>query len=1039
MKNKQILQTANWTVITDIKDIQKSIIRSNSQSEDDLEKEFIKNLESIGYQYLQINKEEDLIINLRTQIEKLNKIKFNDDEWKRFYNENINNEKNTVTDRTSIIQENHGFSFLFDDKHESNIWLINKNDIYKNSLQVINQFEAKNENNHSRYDVTILVNGLPLVHIELKKRGINIKNAFNQIERYQNTSFNNLFNFVQIFVISNGAITKYYSNTTRENLINSRKPNINVSKKTSNSYKFTSYWTDQKNDRISDLIDFTMTFFVKGTILNILTKYCVFDINKNLKVMRPYQIIATEKIIERINIVINSKLQGKDQSGGYVWHTTGSGKTLTSFKVAILAQSIPEIKKVLFVVDRKDLDYQTINEFNKFQKDSVNTTKSTKELDKQLLDNSVNKKIVVTTIQKLYKLVKDSQNKLGVFNENVVLIFDECHRSQFGSMRKDIAKKFKKNIMFGFTGTPISAKNANLSNGSRFQTTEQIFGQELHQYTIVDAINDDNVLKFKIDYAKTIKTNEIINLEKGTSVDDEKVFLDSRRISKVTEYIIKWFNTKTKRDKSYLGKVEVANEDYIVNGIGNKYQTTSPQLSGFNSIFAVSSIKAAKLYYEEFKSQQKDKLDSQKIKVGMIYSFNPNEGQSDELGYVSDDDMDTNKLDLSSKQALENAIKDYNEMFKQSFDLSNGFDKYYKDISLKMKNKELDILIVVNMFLTGFDAPQLNTLWIDKRLRYHGLLQAFSRTNRILNSVKSFGQIVSFRNIENEVNDSLELFSNENSRGIIILKSFQDYMEGFNDQDGKYKQGFVEIVELLKNKFPLEDGRIPDIKSESEQRDFANIFSKLQKLLNILSNFDEFHDISNKNITEHEIKQYQSLYLDIWDKIKKESNDSNKITINDSIEFEIELIKQVEVNTDFILGLLARNNNENNYNKIKEEIILNIDSSISLRDKKDLIIEFMEKQEYDSNNIHDKWIQYNKEKQDEEIKSIIKDLNLRYEETIKILDSYIKSGEVREYGSDINHIFINKFSSFGPNYDKKINARLMFFERSRNLLNKFIL
>lgn len=1035
MKNKQILQTDNWTVITDIKDIQKSIIRSNNQSEDDLEKEFIKNLESIGYEYLQINKEEDLIINLRTQIEKLNKINFNDDEWKRFYNENINNEKNTVTDRTSIIQENHGFSFLFDDKHESNIWLINKNDIYKNSLQVINQFEAKNENNHSRYDVTILVNGLPLVHIELKKRGINLKNAFNQIERYQNTSFNNLFNFVQIFVISNGGITKYYSNTTRENSINSRKPNINVSKKTSNSYEFTSYWTDQKNDRISDLIDFTMTFFVKGTILNILTKYCVFDINKNLKVMRPYQIIATEKIIERINIVINSKLQGKDQSGGYVWHTTGSGKTLTSFKVAILAQSIPEIKKVLFVVDRKDLDYQTINEFNKFQKDSVNTTKSTKELDKQLLDNSVNKKIVVTTIQKLYKLVKDSQNKLGVFNENVVLIFDECHRSQFGSMRKDIAKKFKKNIMFGFTGTPISAKNANLSNGSIFQTTEQIFGQELHQYTIVDAINDGNVLKFKIDYAKTIKTNEIINHEQGTSVDVEKAFLDSRRINKVTEYIIEWFDTKTKRKKSYLGKVE----DYIVNGIGNKYQTTSPQLSGFNSIFAVSSIKAAKLYYEEFKRQQEDKLDSQKIKVGMIYSFNPNEGQSDELGYVSDDDMDTNKLDLSSKQALENAIKDYNEMFKQSFDLSNGFDKYYKDISLKMKNKELDILIVVNMFLTGFDAPQLNTLWIDKRLRYHGLLQAFSRTNRILNSVKSFGQIVSFRNIENEVNDSLELFSNKNSRGIIILKSFQDYMEGFNDQDGKYKQGFVEIVELLKNKFPLEDGRIPDIKSESEQRDFANIFSKLQKLLNILSNFDEFHDISNKNITEHEIKQYQSLYLDIWDKIKKESNDSNKITINDSIEFEIELIKQVEVNIDFILGLLARNNNENNYNKIKEEIILNIDSSISLRDKKDLIIEFMEKQEYDSNNIHDKWIQYNKEKQDEEIKSIIKDLNLRYEETIKILDSYIKSGEVREYGSDINHIFINKFSSFGPNYDKKINARLMFFERSRNLLNKFIL
>lgn len=1037
MKNKQILQTTNWTVVTDIKDIQKNITKSNNQSEGDLEKEFIKNLESIGYEYLQINKEEDLIINLRSQIEKLNKIKFNDNEWKRFYNENINNEKNTISDRSSIIQENHGFSFLFDNKKESNIWLINKNDIYQNYLQVINQFEAKTENNHSRYDVTILVNGLPLVHIELKKRGINLKNAFNQIERYQNTSFNNLFNFVQIFVISNGASTKYYSNTTRENLINSKKPNISISKKTSNSYEFTSYWTDQKNDRISDLIDFTMTFFIKGTILNILTKYCVFDINKNLKVMRPYQIIATEKIIERINIVINSKLQGKDQSGGYIWHTTGSGKTLTSFKVAILAQSIPEVKKVLFVVDRKDLDYQTINEFNKFQKDAVNTTKSTNELVKQLLDSSVNKKIVVTTIQKLSHLVNDRKNKLDVFNENIVLIFDECHRSQFGSMRNDIAKKFKKNIMFGFTGTPISVKNANLSNGSRFQTTEQIFGKELHQYTIVDAINDNNVLKFKIDYAKTVKATKIIDSEKGTSADEERAFLDLRRINKVTEYIIKWFNVKTKRDKSYWGKVEIINEDYINNSIGNKYKTTASQINGFNSIFAVSSIKAAKLYYDEFKNQQKDKAENQKIKVGMIYSFNPNDDQSDDQGYFPEDNMNVNKLDLSSRQALESAIKDYNKMFKQSFDLSNGFDQYYKDISLKMKNKELDILIVVNMFLTGFDAPQLNTLWIDKRLRYHGLLQAFSRTNRILNSVKSFGQIVSFRNIENEVNDSIELFSNRTSRGVIILKSFQDYMEGFFDQDGNYKHGFIEIVKSLKEQFPLENGRIPEIKSEMEQRDFANIFSKLQKVLNILSSFDEFHDISNKNITEYEIKQYLSLYLDIWDKIKKESNDSNKISINDSIEFEIELIKQVEVNIDYILNLLARNSIENNHTKTREDIILNIDSSTSLRDKKDLIIEFMNKQEYDLNNIHDKWNQFREEKKEEEEKSIIKEFNLKEKEAKRILDSYIKSGEVREYGSDINRIFLNKLSSFGPDANLKNKAKYSFFERAKNFLKKF--
>ena len=1034
MKNKPILQMHNWTVITDIKDIQRNIIYHNHQSEDDLEKEFIKNLESIGYQYLSINNEDDLIINLRLQLEKLNKIKFNNDEWKRFYNENINNDKNSVSDRSAIVQENHGFSFEFDDGKIVNIWLINKHDIFKNSLQVINQFEAKKESNNSRYDVSILVNGLPLVHIELKKRGVNLKNAFNQIERYQNTSFNHLFNFVQIFIISNGSITKYYSNTTRENLIDSKKPKTSKGKKVSNSYEFTSYWTDQKNDRISDLQDFTMTFFVKGTILNILTKYCVFDVDKNLKVMRPYQIIATEKIIERINIVINSKLQGKNKSGGYIWHTTGSGKTLTSFKVATLAQSIDEIKKVLFVVDRKDLDYQTIKEFNKFQKDAVNITKSTNELRLQLLDSSANKKIVVTTIQKLSNLVNDRTNKLDVFNENIVLIFDECHRSQFGKMRKDIAKKFKKNIMFGFTGTPISAKNANIYNGSEFQTTEQIFGKELHQYTIVDAINDNNVLKFKIDYIETVKSSEIINLEKGTSIDEERIYLDSRRIKTVAGYILQSFSYKTKRDKSYWGKIDIENNNNDQDG----YTTVNSKLRGFNSLFAVSSIKTAMLYYEEFKNQQKDKLDSQKLKIGMIYSFNPNDGQSDDQGYLPDDNMDANKLDQSSREALESAIKDYNQMFKQSFDISNGFDQYYKDISLKMKNKELDILIVVNMFLTGFDAPQLNTLWVDKKLRYHGLLQAFSRTNRILNSVKSFGQIVTFRNIEKEVNDSIELFSNKNARGIIILKSYQDYMEGFHDQKGKYQQGFVEVVEVLKEQFSLLNGRVPEIKSESSQRDFVNLFSKLQKLLNILSNFDEFHETYNKNITEYEIKQYQSLYLDIWDKIKKESNDSNKISINDSIEFEIELIKQVEVNIDYILSLLAKySNEEDKDNKIKDNIILNIDSSISLRDKKVLIMEFIEKQEYDSNNIHDKWIEFSKEKQEEEVLLIIKKFNLKEVETKKILESYIKSGEVREHGSDINGIFLEKISSFGPNANKKIQAKTSFFERARDFIKKF--
>ena len=1032
MKNKTIIQMWNKTVITDIEDIQNKFSRKNTHSERELETEFIKNLESIGYQYLPINKEEDLLNNLRIQIEKLNKIKLSDSEWKRFYNKNINNDKNTVKDRSSIIQESRGFSFKFDNDSVSNIWIIDKNDIYNNSLQVINQFEAEKDNNKSRYDVTILVNGLPLVHIELKKSGIKLKNAFNQIQRYQKTSFNNLFNFVQIFVISNGTITKYYSNTTREQLIANKNKHQNSTLMTNNSYEFTSYWTDQKNQRILDLHDFTMTFFVKGSILNILTKYCVFDIDKNLKVMRPYQIIATERIIERIHIVINSKLQGNQQSGGYIWHTTGSGKTLTSFKVATLAQSIEEVQKVLFIVDRKDLDYQTIREFNKFQKDAVNTTKSTNELLKQLQDKSIDKKIVVTTIQKLSNLVDDRQNKLEIFNENIVLIFDECHRSQFGKMRKSIAKKFKKNIMFGFTGTPISAKNANLSNDSRYQTTEQIFGKELHQYTIVNAINDNNVLKFKIDYYKTTKIKEIINLEKGLSVDEKEYYSDYRRIEKITEYILQWFNVKTKRDKSYWGRIEESNFDI------SKQMSYSKQMRGFNSIFAVSSIKAAKLYYDEFKKQQAHKTDEQKLKIGMIYSFSPNEDISDNLGNVQEENMDVNKLDISDREALENSIKDYNKMFKQSFDISSGFDQYYKDISLKTKNKELDILIVVNMFLTGFDAPQLNTLWVDKNLKYHGLLQAFSRTNRILNSVKSFGQIVTFRNIEQDVNDSLELFSNKNTRGIIILKSYEDYMEGYQDQDGNNKQGFVEIVQTLKDKFPLINNRIPEIKSESEKRDFALLFSKLKKILNILSNFDEFYETSNHNITENEINVYQSLYLDIWDEIKKESNNHNKISINDSIEFEIELIKQVEVNIDFILSLLAKYAHSSNDKKIKDDIILNIDSSISLRDKKDLIIEFMDKLEYDSDNVHDEWIKFNKEKQEEDIANIIKELKLKEKESKKIIESYVKNSEVREHGADINNIFLESFSHFGPEANKNTKMKNSFFKWARNFLKKFI-
>ena len=774
-----VAQSTESTVVTEYEAVKSR--SSQYQSEAALEKEFIHMLTEQGYTYLTIHHEKDLIANLRIQLEKLNNYQFSDNEWEKFFKSHIANNNEGIVEKTRKIQEDYIQVLKRDDGTTKNISLIDKKNVHNNSLQVINQYVigisdgAKHDN---RYDVTILVNGFPLVHVELKRRGVAIREAFNQINRYQRDSFwagSGLFEYIQIFVISNGTNTKYYSNSTRFNAIKDSKNSTSKKGKTSNSFEFTSFWADANNRIILDLIDFTRTFFAKHTILNIITKYCIFTSENMLLVMRPYQITATERILNRIEIANNYKKYGNVAGGGYIWHTSGSGKAVTSFKTARLASQLPYIDKVLFVVDRKDLDYQTMKEYDRFEKGAANSNTSTAILKKQLEDSDAH--IIITTIQKLATFIKKNKNH-DVYDKHVVIIFDECHRSQFGDMHAAIVKSFKRYHLFGFTGTPIFPANTGRVTKPQFFTTEQTFGDQLHTYTIVDAINDKNVLPFRVDYIKTMDMSDDIDDEQVWDIAREKAMMAPERIKLVTEYILDNFDRKTYRgDKTYIYNTLTNIKEVASGKVGTVEEIKQKQrISGFNSIFAVASVPMAKLYYQEFKKQMAAD-PTKKLRVATIFSYGANETEYEEStsGILEEENSeDTYALDQSSRDFLDSAIDDYNKMFHTSYSTDGDkFQNYYKDVSLRMKNKELDLLIVVNMFLTGFDATTLNTLWVDKNLKMHGLIQAFSRTNRILNSIKTFGNIVCFRNLQKRVDTAISLIADKDADGIVLMKGFK--------------------------------------------------------------------------------------------------------------------------------------------------------------------------------------------------------------------------------------------------------------------------
>lgn len=978
--------------------------KTEYQSEADLEKAFIKQLQNQAYDYLPLHSEKDLIDNLRRQLEKLNDYHFTDKEWDTFFKQEIANPNFGIKEKTKIIQEDYKKVLYYEKPIDNylfrNILLIDKDNIHNNTLQVINQYETDDGARANRYDATVLVNGLPLVHIELKRRGVDIKDAFNQINRYQNDSFwagSGLYEFVQIFVISNGTYTKYYSNTTRQSHISENAgTSSKKGKKTSNSFEFTSWWADRKNKQIIDLIDFAKTFFAKHTLLNILTRYCVFTSDEMLMVMRPYQIVATESIINKINIASNYKQYGTVDGGGYIWHTTGSGKTLSSFKTAQLAQNMAIIDKVLFVVDRKDLDYQTMKEYDKFQKGAANSNTSTTVLKKQL--ENPNARIIITTIQKLTCFIKQNKEH-PVYNQHIVIIFDECHRSQFGEMHQTITKAFKKYHLFGFTGTPIFAENAHTGCKSDLKTTAQLFGEQLHTYTIVDAIADKNVLPFRIDYISTMKEQENIKDSKVWDINREKALAAPERISRIVSYILEHFNQKTMRnDRSYsyniltnIADIAQAKNRKDIDEIKQKVR-----LTGFNSIFAVSSIPFAKLYYEEFRKQMAEK-PLQKLKVATIFSFGMNGDDNSDDGVFDENPEDTSRLDKSDRDFLESAIDDYNKMFGTSYDTSSDkFQNYYKDVSMRMKNREIDLLIVVNMFLTGFDATTLNTLWVDKNLRMQGLLQAFSRTNRILNAVKAFGNIVCFRNLEEATNKSLALFGDKEAGGIVLLKTFAEYYNGYTDDKGKTVKGYKELIEELVETYPA--GEL--IFSEKEKRDFVKLYGAILRLKNILSSFDEF--AGKEILTERNVQDYHSQYLRIYDELRPQGKE--KDNVNDDLVFEIELIKQVEINIDYILMLIKKYHAGHMEDKeIKVSILKSVDASIELRSKKDLIENFIDSLTPTS-NVDEDWKKYVNEQKITELNKIIEEENLNKEETYKYVNNAFKNGYVQENGIQINKV-----------------------------------
>ena len=1001
-----LISTLESTVVTEY--VKEDIPVYTYQSEADLEREFIKNLQNQGYEYLNIHNEEELILNLKDKLEKLNNIIFSEKEWERFFKEKIANKNESIIEKTRTIQEDYIKSFTRDNGTLVNISLIDKKNIHNNFLQVINQYKEENGNHNTRYDVSILVNGLPLIHIELKRRGVAIREAFNQINRYQKDSFwagSGLFEYVQIFVISNGTNTKYYSNTTRARHIKEMSYNRRKVKKSSNSFEFTSYWADANNKAITDLVDFTKTFFAKHTILNILTKYCIFDTSDTLLVMRPYQISATERILSKIQLANNYKWVGKIDAGGYIWHTTGSGKTLTSFKTAQLASQLEYIDKVLFVVDRKDLDSQTQKEYDRFSKGSANGNTSTKILKAQLEDRYENKsKIIITTIQKLGHFIKQNKNH-EVFKKNIVLIFDECHRSQFGELHLAITKTFKNYFMFGFTGTPIFPKNSNGSSKTLFKTTEQTFGDKLHTYTIVNAINDGNVLPFRIDYINTIKEKENIQDKKVNAIDIEKAMSDPNRIREIVSYIIDHFEQKTMRNKHY--------------------ELKDQRLSGFNSIFAVSSIPVAKKYYLEFKKQLEEK--NKNLTIATIFSYSANEEENTDN--LDDESFDTENLDLGSREFLGEAISDYNKKFGTNFDTSSdGFQLYYEDLSKRTKNKEIDILIVVNMFLTGFDATTLNTLWVDKNLRMHGLIQAFSRTNRILNSIKTFGNIICFRDLQKETDEAIALFGNKEAGGIVLLKTYEEYYNGYEDDKGREKEGYSELIEELQNKFPIDE----QIIGEQNKKEFIILFGNILKIKNILSAFDKF--AGNEILSEREYQDYQSIYIDLYEEIKKTKN-TDKESINDDIIFEIELIKQVEINIDYILMKVAEYYKSNKKDKeILIDIKKAIDSSIELRSKKELIEGFIDRVN-SSKNVTDDFKKFVREEKEKDLEKVIEEEKLKPEETKKFIDNSLRDGTLKTTGTDIDKL-LPPVSRFGGG--NRIEKKLGVIEKLKGFFDKYL-
>lgn len=981
------------------------------QSEAELETELIRLLREQAYDYLPITSEADLVANLRTQLEALNRMTFTDAEWKRFFTEKISGDRDGIVEKTVRIQEDHVQLLKRDDGSSKNVTLLDKTHVHNNRLQVVNQYEVPGTGpgadgpaqRANRYDVTILVNGLPLVHVELKRRGVDIREAFNQINRYQRESFwsgSGLFEYVQLFVISNGTLTKYYSNTTRAHHLDEQSKGKR-GRRTSNSFEFTSWWADATNRPITDLVGFTRTFFAKHSLLNVLTKYCVLTADRMLLVMRPYQIVATERILNRIETSTNLKQLGTLAAGGYVWHTTGSGKTLTSFKTAQLASKLRDVDKVLFVVDRKDLDYQTMREYDRFEKGAANSNSSTAVLKRQLEDPSA--RIIVTTIQKLSNFI--SANKAhAVYGGHVVIIFDECHRSQFGDMHTAITKAFKRYHLFGFTGTPIFADNAGTGGNPTLRTTAQAFGDKLHTYTIVDAISDKNVLPFRIDYVNTVKVGAVVD-KQVSAIDTEKALLDPDRVRKVTQYVLDHFDQKTKRNQTY--------------------PLNERRVAGFNALFATASITAAKIYYNMFGRLQADLPEAKRLKVALIYSYAANEAEDEAAaGLLSEEQFETHALDPSSRDFLEDAIQDYNDMFGTSYDTSaDQFQNYYKDLSLRMKNREIDLVIVVNMFLTGFDATTLNTLWVDKNLRAHGLIQAYSRTNRILNSVKTYGNIVSFRDLETETNDAIALFGNKEAAGIVLLKPYAEYY-------GEYANKATQ----LRAQFPLGQ----QIVGEHAQKEFIAVFGALLRLRNILTSFDDF--VGHQILTDRDLQDYQSIYLDLYQSFRRTVT-ADREAINDDVVFEIELIKQVEINVDYILMLVeqyraAKGNGEDK--EIKATIDRAIDSSPTLRNKKDLIEEFVDRLSIDA-DVADEWRAYIAAKRDAELQHIIAEEHLKPDATRTFIEGAFRDGQVRATGTAITKILppvsrFTKGSNHGAKKQTVIEKLIAFFDRFFDLV-----